>query len=281
MSKAADLTALIGAYEATIADHRSGTVDASVVGALERLAPTPLRWSMETGCGKTTILLSNLSEHHQVFALDDLAEERSSIRYYRECPTTRNDRISLVTGSTQLTLPRFAFETPIDLALLDGPHAYPFPELEYYFVYPHIRPGGLLVIDDIHIPTIHRLHRFLTEDEMWSLVHVERTTAFFRRTEAPTFSPLGDGWEFQRYNKARFPVAPAAMSDQRLPAPLPPLPPFPPLPRGNVPDPRVATLEQRLAEAEAQVRWWQHVADERRIKRRLARRLGPLARLIE
>jgi hypothetical protein len=275
------VTSLISAYEKTLTDHWAGTVDTSVIAALERLAPKPLRWSMETGCGKTTILLSNLSEHHHVFAEDDLGEKYSSIRYYRDCPATQNDRVALVAGSTRRTLPQFAFETPIDLALLDGPHAYPFPELEYYFVYPHIRPGGLLVIDDIHIPTIHRMHRFLAEDDMWNLVHIERTTAFFTRTDAPTFWPLGDGWEFQKYNKARFPVTPAAQSDQRLPAPLPPPPPLPPLPRGYAPEPRVAALEQRLAEAEAQVRWWQHVADERRIKRRLARRLGPLGRLIE
>jgi hypothetical protein len=41
--------------------------------------------------------------------------------------------------------------------LLDGPHGYPFPDMEYYFFYPHIKPRGHLVIDDIQIPSIGRM----------------------------------------------------------------------------------------------------------------------------
>ena len=251
----------IGEYERSLPDHRSGTVDNSVLHAMERFAPTTVNWSMETGCGKTTILLSNLSAHHHVFAFDDRAEERSSIRYYEDCPLFKRERTTEVLGATQLTLPGYQFTEPIDLALLDGPHGYPFPELEYYYVYPKLRPGALLVIDDIHIPTIHRLHTFLAEEEMFDLVHVERTTSFFLRTDAATFSPLGDGWEFQAFNKARFPAYP------------PPYTP-PPAVATPQPDPRVPRLHQRVAELEGQLAHWQHVAEERRLKRRLARRLG-------
>ena len=71
--------------------------------------------------------------------------------------------------------------------------------------YPQIRPGGLLVVDDIHIPTITHLFRVLQEDAMWRLLAVELYTAFFQRTDAPTFDPFGDGWIHQRYNRDRFP----------------------------------------------------------------------------
>jgi len=256
MSAPGSLSAQIGEYERSIADHRSGTVDTSVLHAIERFAPPTVNWSMETGCGKTTILLSNLSAHHHVFAFDDRAEERSSIRYYEDCPLFKRECTTEVLGATQLTLPVYQFTEPIDLALLDGPHGYPFPELEYYYVYPKLRPGALLIIDDIHIPTIHRLHTFLAEEKMFDLVHIERTTSFFVRTSAPTFFPLGDGWEHQAFNKARFPAYPP-------PAAVPPQP-----------DPRVAQLHQRVAELEDQLAHWQHVAEERRLKRRLARRLG-------
>ena len=73
-------------------------------------------------------------------------------------------------------------------------------------MYPHLRGAALLVIDDIHIPTIHHLYSVIAEDEMFELVHVERTTAFFRRTDAPALSPTADGWWLQQYNKARFPI---------------------------------------------------------------------------
>jgi hypothetical protein len=276
----AAFTSQIAAYETKMGDHRAGAVDTNVLAAMEALAPSPLQWSMERGCGKTTILLSNLSASHHVFALDDRGEERSSIRYYTDCEYTRNDRISLISGPTQLTLPRFAFDTPIDLALLDGPHAYPFPEIEYHAVYPHLRPGALLVIDDIHIPTIHRLFRFLLEETMFELLEVVRTTAFFRRTDAPVFPPLGDGWDSQRYNKTRFPVDPAALSDQPPSAAASPPPPQPLAVAPGGADARVAALEARLAVSEEKVRLWQRVAEDRRLTRRLQRRLGPLGKLL-
>ena len=88
----------------------------------------------------------------------------------------------------------------------DGPHGYPFPELEYYFFYPHLDEDALLVIDDIHIPTIFRLFSFLREEAMFDFLGVASTTAFFRRNSSPAFHPLGDGWWLQNYNKNRFPV---------------------------------------------------------------------------
>jgi predicted O-methyltransferase YrrM len=261
MIRQGSLSVRIVEYERSLPDHRAGTVDANVLQVIEDLAPRPLEWSMETGCGKTTILLSNLSNNHHVFAYDDRAEERSSIAYYSACPLFRPDRTTEVLGATQLTLPAFAFGAPIDLALLDGPHGYPFPELEYYYVYPKLRPGALLIVDDIHIPSIHRLHTFLAEDDMFRLVHVERTTAFFVRTAAPAFYPLGDGWELQAFNKARFPVT-------TEPGPAPAAVSAPP------PDTRVKELEDRLAATEKELAWWKVAAEERRLKRRLARRLG-------
>jgi hypothetical protein len=259
------LSARIHEYEMSLPAHRAGTVDTAVLVALERLAPSTINWSMETGCGKTTVLLSNLSARHHVFAYDDRDESQSSVNYYEQCPLFRPDRTATIFGATQLTLPAFEFAEPIDLALLDGPHAYPFPELEYYHIYPHLRRGALLVVDDIHIPTIHRLHTFLADDEMFTLVHVERTTSFFVRTDAVAFYPLGDGWEFQRFNKTRFPAYP------------PPVPAPPPADGVNM---RVTAVEARLAATERELAWWKEAAEARRLKRRLARVVGdwPLLR---
>jgi hypothetical protein len=258
MTTRAPLSGRIAEYERSLPDHRAGTVDISVLQAIERLAPATVNWSMETGCGKTTILLSNLSTRHHVFAFDDRGEERSSIRYYEDCPLFRRDRTTEILGATQLTLPAYHFSEPIDLALLDGPHGYPFPDLEYYYVYPRLRTGALLIIDDIHIPTIQRLHTFLAEDDMFELAYVERTTSFFVRTAAPTFYPIGDGWEHQAFNKARFPAYP------------PPVRPA----AARPPDPKVSHLRHRVAELERELVHWQRVAEKRRLKRRLARRFG-------
>lgn len=269
MFRSDSITARVYEYELSRPEHRAGTVDAQVLRAMEDLMPHPVRWSMETGCGKTTILLSNISDCHVVFALDDSAEENSSVRFYRDCPFFRAETTRLVAGPTQLTLPQFSFPPDIDFVLLDGPHAYPFPELEYYRVYPHLRPGALLVVDDIHIPTIFHLHSVLAEDEMFELVHIERTTSFFRRTSAPVFDPLGDGWFRQSYNDRRFPLdvtgsgAGASRAQQGGPE-------TESAPAGG----ELEAVRAELAASRNEAAWWRHVAEERRLKRRLARRIG-------
>ena len=267
-------------YEESRPRHISGTVDDAVLRAIEGLVPEPLAWTMETGCGKSTILLSNLSLHHQVFTVEDGSGDQGSLAYFRSCPLTRLERTHVVLGPTQQTLPTFRFEQPIDLALLDGPHGYPFPDLEYYFVYPHLRPGALLLLDDIQIPTIHHLFEFLSEDEMFVVVGVVETCAIFRRTHARTFNPIGDAWWRQVYNKQWHPMpvaeppprtegereAGTGLADRETPRQQ--------LTRLSK---EVAELRQERDDLAGQLAWWQYVAEERRLKRRLERRFGRLA----
>jgi hypothetical protein len=191
-------------WENEIRSHRAGTFPTDILKMIERTLPRGLLKSAETGCGKSTILLSNLSEHHTVFCLDDQSYGReSSVNFFRCCPLTREDRIEVVFGPTQMTLPRYAHTNRYDFVLLDGPHGWPFPELEYYFFYPHIQQGGLLVLDDCQIPTIGRLADILAEDPMWRLEGFISTTGLFRRTDAPLFDPFDDGWWKQPYNRRR------------------------------------------------------------------------------
>jgi hypothetical protein len=97
-------------------------------------------------------------------------------------------------------------EAPLDFALIDGPHGYPFPELEYYYIYPHLRAGAWLIVDDTHIPTVARMIDVLKKDSMFHLDRFVKTTAFFQRTNAPIFPPTHDGWWTQGYNKKHFPT---------------------------------------------------------------------------
>ena len=110
--------------------------------------------------------------------------------------------VDFVVGPTQSTLPGIRLPS-LDLVFLDGPHAYPFPQLEYYYFYPHVRAGGMLIVDDIQIPSVRQLFRFLRRDRMWYLNAVVARTAFFTRTHAPTLDPLGDSWNLQGYNDYR------------------------------------------------------------------------------
>lgn len=179
--------------------HSAGPCSPRVLQAIDqRLSRRRILRSVETGAGASTLLFSHLSEHHSVFALDggsgSIAHVRSSLLF--NAATT-----IFVEGPTQETLPRHRFDGKLQVALLDGPHAFPFPQLEYYYIYPQLDSGALLIIDDIQIPSVHHLYRFLKADEMFRLVEVVERTAFFERTAAPLFDPLADGWQRQGYNR--------------------------------------------------------------------------------
>ena len=179
--------------------HSATTFPANVLGAIARHASRRLiERSAETGSGASTLLFSHLSEHHTVFALDGGS---GSVGNVISSPLLRENVVRFVEGPTQQTLPRQRFEEKFQAILLDGPHGYPFPDLEYFFLYPHLDTGGLLILDDIHIPTINHLFQFLRRDAMFDLDEVVHTTAFFTRSEAPTFDPLGDGWWRQGANR--------------------------------------------------------------------------------
>ncbi len=46
------------------------------------------------------------------------------------------------------------------------------PDMEYYFLYPHIATGGLFLLDDTHIPTIGRMFDILKADDTFKLIEV-------------------------------------------------------------------------------------------------------------
>ena len=103
--------------------HVAGAFATSVLRRLEELLPKDIKHSAETGCGKSTILFSNVSADHTVFCLDDRQHgDNSSISYFETCTLTKNDKIRLVLGPTQKTLPFYEDFKPYDVVLIDGPH---------------------------------------------------------------------------------------------------------------------------------------------------------------
>lgn len=195
---------VLAALAALPADwHGAGCLEMPNLEALARhAAARDIRRSVETGAGKSTLLLSHLSAHHTVFALD----AGQSLTRAADSFLLRKDRVTFVDGPSQHTLMSHTFTEPLQLVFIDGPHGFPFPNMEYWKLYPHLETGGLLVVDDIHIPTIRQLFDFLREDAMFRLLETVGKTAFFERTAAEMFSPVEDGWWLQHYNTRRFPV---------------------------------------------------------------------------
>jgi hypothetical protein len=156
----------------------------------------PFRVSAETGCGGSTIVLSHLSKRHIAFGIE--GQDRT-ITELRAHPGLKAENVVFVEGETRFTVPSYRFGAELDLLLLDGPHAYPLPQLEFGHLFPLVRVGGWVVIDDIQIPSVHQLFAFLKQDPSVVLEEIVVRTAFFRRVGAVDHGP--DGWELQPLNR--------------------------------------------------------------------------------
>jgi hypothetical protein len=55
----------------------------------------------------------------------------------------------------------------LDLVLIDGAHGFPFPALDWYLTATHLRVGGLVVLDDAYLPSVHVVVRFLRASSSW------------------------------------------------------------------------------------------------------------------
>ena len=166
---------------------------AALSGILKR---GPFRSSVETGCGGSTIVLSHASDRHIAFAIE--GKDRT-ITDLRKQSDLRSEHVIFVEGETKDTLPGYQFEGEVDLVLLDGPHAYPLPQIEFAYLFPRIRLGGWLGLDDIQIPSVYELFRFLEQESPVVLEEVAARTAFFRRVSAAEDGP--DGWALQGMNR--------------------------------------------------------------------------------
>lgn len=198
-----DVDALLYELERLPPDwHGAGMITVPALRGIARHARAGLARSAETGSGRSTLLLSHLSSDHTTFSVD----ARDSLSRVRSSPLLRRETVRFVEGPSQLTVPGFPFDGLLDLVLLDGSHSYPSPDIDYFHLYPQLAPGGLLIVDDIHIPMIRSMFQFLKEDAMWNLIEVAAHTAFFRRSSAPTFDRLHGDWFEQRYNAHHFPL---------------------------------------------------------------------------
>lgn len=212
--------------------HDSGVLHPIVLRAIAKhAARIGARATAETGSGLSTILLSNIAILHTCFTVT----AGTSLQQVQSAPHLKQDRVTFVIGPSQRTLPKHSFPGQLDLALIDGPHAFPFPQLEYFCFYPLIRTGGIVILDDFHIPTIRQTYDILRDDAMWTHLEDVATTAFFQRTDAPLidpFDPLSGGWETQRFNQRHFPDP--SVLDIHVPGwreAMPPAPPAPLFPR--------------------------------------------------
>lgn len=76
---------------------------------------------------------------------------------------------------------------PLDLVLIDGLHSFPVVEIDWFYSSILLRPGGLMVLDDLRIWAVSVLLGMLKQDNSWKVIWQNDKTAILRLTE--TFRP--------------------------------------------------------------------------------------------
>jgi hypothetical protein len=155
--------------------------------------------TLETGSGISTLAFALRQARH--IAVTPNANEAESIRSYAAANQISMDRVEFVIEPSDRYLPRCEAED-LDLVLIDGKHAFPWPIIDWFFTADKLKLNGIVVLDDLQMSSVSMLGDFLREEPRWQL---ERT--FGRRTlvmKKISQSVHDVAWHMQPYITRRY-----------------------------------------------------------------------------
>jgi predicted O-methyltransferase YrrM len=156
--------------------------------------------TLETGAGLSTLVFALRRSSH--IAITPSNDEIESISEYAASHSITMNSVRFVNAASETYLPTAKIEKSLDLVLIDGRHAFPWPMIDYFYTAPKIKEGGLLLVDDVDLPSVDMLVRFLAVDTNWKL-----KKRFAHRTFV--FEKIGNElnveWNQQRYNLLNLP----------------------------------------------------------------------------
>lgn len=148
--------------------------------------------TLETGAGCSTLVFAIREAQHTA-----ITPSETEIRLIREYAND-NDivlaGVRFVPEPSELYLPR-CDESNLDLVLLDGKHAFPWPMVDWFFTADRLKRGGLMLLDDVQMRSVAVLAEFMTADPGWKFVRsFSGKTLAFRKVRDKT---LDVAWHMQ------------------------------------------------------------------------------------
>jgi predicted O-methyltransferase YrrM len=134
-------------------------------------------------------------------AITPNSSEVENIRQYAAANQISMDRVEFVVESSDKYLPRCESKD-LDLVLIDGKHAFPWPIIDWFYTADKLKKGGILVLDDLQMSSVAILRDFIVEDPRW-----QSTRPVARRTlivEKIAESVHDVAWHMQPYITRRY-----------------------------------------------------------------------------
>jgi hypothetical protein len=152
--------------------------------------------TLETGCGASTVVFAAQGAHHTSISPDP--SEHENVRAYCEQIGVDPSRLDFIAVSSDSVLPELCTDRVLDAAFIDGAHTFPYPAVDWHYVARALKIGGWLLLDDIPIPAVSFVFKYMQSDPSWRLEEIldERTAAFTLISE-----PTLEDWTVQPFNR--------------------------------------------------------------------------------
>jgi len=151
--------------------------------------------TLETGCGASTIVFAAAGARHLTISPDPGEHER--VLEYCARQGLSADGLRFIAQPSDAALMGSWEPEPLDLVLIDGAHGFPFPALDWYLTAAHLRVGGLVVLDDAYLPSVHVVVRFLRASSSWQQERAigYRTVAFRKLATELSYDWVGSAFD--------------------------------------------------------------------------------------
>jgi hypothetical protein len=122
--------------------------------------------TLETGCGASSIVFAAGGSVHTAISPD--AEEHARVREWCAERAIDTGRVNFIAESSDTALAGAGPPATLDLVLVDGAHHFPFPALDWFNTARRLSVGGVMVLDDANLPSVHTVVRFLRASPSWA-----------------------------------------------------------------------------------------------------------------
>jgi len=165
----------------------------------------PTSRTLETGAGCSTLVFALRQSDHTAITPD--ADEIARIRAYAAEHDIDTTRVKFIAQPSEGYLPQCE-GGPLDLVLIDGKHAFPWPIIDWFYTADRLEPGGFMMLDDAEMSSVRLLVEFLGSDHCWKPVHdFGGKTVVFKKLVK---SVHDTAWHMQPFVVARQPNRPNA-----------------------------------------------------------------------
>ena len=162
----------------------------------------------ETGAGASTVAFLIKGCRHTAVMPDTGAKEL--IESFLQAKGIQLGESEIILAESQWHLPFVAksLREQLDIAVIDGEHAFPMPFIDYYYFAGMVKVGGYLVVDDVNLYTGEMLMKFLRFEPFWrteaeftpSSVVYRKVSPFVDRGWSAQVWPLVNGMYFPQWS---------------------------------------------------------------------------------